>query len=83
MFSVLFLFKNHIKRLAEKKKMVAALSTTLKQKEACNSALDVRLNELNVTVNERRHIDNVSGKSSFPLMLLSSSHMLFSFYRFF
>ena len=41
---------------------MAELRSTIKQRDGHNSALDEDLKELNVAVNERRHIDEVNGK---------------------
>ena len=47
----------------EKKRTIAELKATIKQRDNDNGALDKDLMELNVAVNERRHIDNVNGRS--------------------
>ena len=48
--------------MAEKKKILKELSRTIKAKDSDNSNIDTDLMELNVTVNERKLIDEVNGK---------------------
>jgi hypothetical protein len=49
----------------EKKRIIRDLGKTIKSRDSENFSMDNDLTELNVTVNERRHIDDVNGKSHF------------------
>lgn len=55
-------FQHHEKNVDEQKQMLKELRKTIKQKEEENRALERELEELNVSVNERQHIDDVNGK---------------------
>lgn len=51
------------------------LGKTVKSRDSENSSMDNDLAELNVTVNERRHIDEVNGKcggATSPVLQTSS-----------
>lgn len=63
------------------------LGKTVKSRDSENSSMDNDLAELNVTVNERRHIDEVNGKyvtmdniSCFiDILLRRNKYMYFAF----
>lgn len=59
----MFLSKqNHEKNVDDRKKTLRELKRIIKEKAEENSALTKELEELNVSVNERRHIHEVNGK---------------------
>ena len=58
----------------EKKRAIAELKATIKQRDNDNGALDKDLMELNVAVNERRHIDNVNGRSFIHCHTIGTVH---------
>lgn len=49
------------------------LGKTVKSRDSENSSMDNDLAELNVTVNERRHIDEVNGK----YVTMHGQHLMF------
>lgn len=55
-------FQHHERKVTEKKKIIKELGRTIKTKNTDNSTIDSDLTELNVTVNERKLIDQVNGK---------------------
>ena len=65
MYYFLFIYvsylQHHEKHVQTKKRIIRDLNRTIKDKESENSAISVELEELNVTVNERRHIHEVNG----------------------
>ena len=48
--------------MEEKNRQLNDIKKLLKQREKHNLSLDIELKELNVAVNERRHIDQVNGE---------------------
>lgn len=52
--------KHHERKVTEKKKIIKELGRTIKTKNTDNSTIDSDLTELNVTVNERKLIDQVN-----------------------
>lgn len=60
--TILLQKKHHEKNVAEKKRMMSDLKNTMKQRDTHNDVLDNDLKELNVAVNERRHIDEVNAE---------------------
>ncbi|CAH1784594.1 unnamed protein product [Owenia fusiformis] len=52
--------KHHEKTVAEKKTILKDLNRTAKEKEDQNNEMDIQLAELNVSVNERGHINEVN-----------------------
>ena len=60
------LLQHHEKNISEKNRIMAELKFSMKQREGHNAALDSDLTELNVAVNERRHIDEVNGGCFLP-----------------
>nr|KAG5692265.1 hypothetical protein BaRGS_007173 [Batillaria attramentaria] len=52
--------KHHDKNVAEKKRIMTELRNTMKHRATHNESLEGELKELNVAVNERRHIDDVN-----------------------
>lgn len=67
--------QHHEKNVREKKRIMKDLGKTVKSRDSENSSMDNDLAELNVTVNERRHIDEVNGK-----FVWKTSHVLQTFY---
>ncbi|XP_076460305.1 cilia- and flagella-associated protein 43-like [Babylonia areolata] len=60
--TILLQKKHHEKNVTEKKRIMSDLKTTMKQRDVNNLELDEELKELNVAVNERRHIDEVNAE---------------------
>ncbi|KAL8576297.1 hypothetical protein ACOMHN_006220 [Nucella lapillus] len=60
--TILLQKKHHEKNVAEKKWTMFDLKNTMKQRDTHNDLLDNDLKELNVAVNERRHIDEVNAE---------------------
>lgn len=58
--TILTQLKHHEKNVREKKRIMKDLGKTVKSRDSENSSMDNDLAELNVTVNERRHIDEVN-----------------------
>ncbi|KAK7108965.1 cilia- and flagella-associated protein 43-like isoform X2 [Littorina saxatilis] len=58
--TILLQKKHHEKNVAAKKRIMTELRNSMKQREGNNHILDKDLEELNVAVNERRHIDEVN-----------------------
>ena len=57
----IYIFQHHEKNVAEKKRMLKELKKTVGDRDTENSALSGELEDLNVSVNERRHIHEVNG----------------------
>lgn len=55
------LSQHHEKDVGDKKKIVRDLKRTIQDKKDENNRVSVELEELNVSVNERRHINEVNG----------------------
>ncbi|XP_071090035.1 cilia- and flagella-associated protein 43-like isoform X1 [Haliotis cracherodii] len=58
--TILLQKKHHDKNMREKKRTFNDLQNTIQSKDRENSGLDLDLNEINVCVNERNHIDQVN-----------------------
>ncbi|KAK2163683.1 hypothetical protein LSH36_75g07025 [Paralvinella palmiformis] len=58
--TILLMKQHHEKNLRERKKAFKELRKTIQDKEEENSLLDVELQDINVSVNERRHIHQVN-----------------------
>ncbi|XP_078310806.1 cilia- and flagella-associated protein 43-like isoform X4 [Crassostrea virginica] len=58
--TILTQLKHHEKNVREKKRIIKDLGKTIKSRDSENSSMENDLAELNVTVNERRHIDEVN-----------------------
>ena len=54
--------QHHDKNVGERKKALSKLRHTVKKKEQDNDNLDDQLDEMNVCVAERKHINDVNGK---------------------
>ncbi|ESO90244.1 hypothetical protein LOTGIDRAFT_233795 [Lottia gigantea] len=54
--------KTHEKNVSEKRKILKDLNKTIRTKESSNQDLDSQLTEINVSVNERKHIDDVNAE---------------------
>ena len=54
--------QHHEKNCEERKKIVKKLRQTIRGKEKNNATLDKDLEEMNVSVAERKHINEVNGK---------------------
>ena len=61
------MFQVHEKTLDDKKKTLKEIEKTIKQKENDNEQLLKELEDLNVSVHERKHIEEVNGEFSFFL----------------
>ena len=72
-FDVIVL-QNHEKNVDERKKTLRDLKRIIKERADENAALTKELEELNVSVNERRHIHEVNGKTTINLVTLHSFH---------
>lgn len=59
---IIKLLQHHEKNVREKKRIIKDLGKTIKSRDSENFSMDNDLAELNVTVNERRHIDDVNGR---------------------
>ena len=59
---LIFFFQHHEKTTDEKKRTLKDLEKTIKQKDNENEQLLKELEDLNVSVHERRHIEEVNGK---------------------
>ena len=66
--------QNHEKNVDERKKTLRDLKRIIKERADENAALTKELEELNVSVNERRHIHEVNGKITTSLVTLHSFH---------
>lgn len=55
--------------MADKKQVLVELKSGIRQRQSSNAVLDVELRDLNVAVNERRHIDEVNGIIFFHLKI--------------
>ena len=53
--------QHHEKAVLEKKKVIKELKRTIRDREEENGRLSDDLQDLNVSVNERRHINEVNG----------------------
>ncbi|XP_048745697.2 cilia- and flagella-associated protein 43-like isoform X3 [Ostrea edulis] len=60
--TILTQLKHHEKNVREKKRIIKDLGKTIKSRDSENFSMDNDLAELNVTVNERRHIDDVNAE---------------------
>ena len=56
------MFQHHEKACDERKKILKGLRHTIRGKEKNNASLDNDLEEMNVSVAERKHINEVNGK---------------------
>lgn len=65
---IIKLLQHHEKNVREKKRIIKDLGKTIKSRDSENFSMDNDLAELNVTVNERRHIDDVNGRWCFYLI---------------
>lgn len=61
--TILLQRKHHEKNVGEKSRMMTDLNNTMKQRSIQNEGLVKTLEELNVSVNERRHIDEVNAEA--------------------
>ena len=68
------MLQNHEKNVDERKKTLRDLKRIIKERAEENAALTKELEELNVSVNERRHIHEVNGKTTASLVTLHSFH---------
>ena len=66
--------QNHEKNVDDRKKTLRDLKRIVKERADENTALTKELEELNVSVNERRHIHEVNGKTTTSLVTLYSFH---------
>ena len=64
------MLQNHEKNVDERKKTLRDLKRIIKERADENAALTKELEELNVSVNERRHIHEVNGKITTSLVTL-------------
>jgi len=60
--TILLQKKHHEKNVLAKKRIMMELKASMKQRDYHNDILDKDLEELNVAVNERRHIDEVNAE---------------------
>ncbi|GFO10121.1 cilia- and flagella-associated protein 43-like isoform x2 [Plakobranchus ocellatus] len=58
--TITLLKKHHEKHVAQKTKLIKELNKGYKMRGANNKKLDTELQDLNVVVNERRHIENIN-----------------------
>jgi len=63
-YNHLYVFQQHARAVAERKRSLTDLKRTIRGKKDDNSMLNTELNDINVAVNERRHIHEVVGKLS-------------------
>ena len=72
--SFFFFFQHHDKNSEEKKRIYKELKKIIRDREDENMELDNDLEDLNVSVNERKHIQEVNGKIYQDFINIISTH---------